>query len=396
MDGYKSAAKKRKKCRPQAVFLLGGNSHDPLNLQSIETNRLSNQITPNSSPYPKSFHKADKVQVLIPPDIRDPLNLSGPGSLHESDLVSPDILSNKKNKRKRTSSETQLDVSVSNFKEDEHKNSYSNEIVSPVVNPRFVRTQNHKGSNSLNNLNLNAAKKVTDFKQTKNEQIKTVSSSKACNYKYGNYNRYYGYRKICDVDPRLVLFSKALFKGKDVLDIGCNIGHITLTIARDFEPKKIVGIDIDDSLIQTAIKNIPRYVTEKVVKDESFPISMPLLFGPLSSFPDQFKQLGSSQVFPRNTFFVTVNYVPESDECLHFQQAEYDCILCLSITKWIHLNWGDTGIKRMFHRVYLHLRPGGTFILEPQSWNSYLKKSKLLVSFSRLFFSRTNSFFSLK
>ncbi|TNN37562.1 7SK snRNA methylphosphate capping enzyme [Liparis tanakae] len=65
------------------------------------------------------------------------------------------------------------------------------------------------------------------------------------------------------------------------------------------------------------------------------------------------------------------NYVLENDNLLVTQRPEYDVIMCLSVTKWVHLNWGDCGLKRLFKRVYSHLRPGGVFILEPQPWDSY-------------------------
>lgn len=50
---------------------------------------------------------------------------------------------------------------------------------------------------------------------------------------------------------------------------------------------------------------------------------------------------------------------------------QYDTIVCLSVTKWIHLNWGDDGIITLFVKIWRLLRPGGVFIMEPQPWTSY-------------------------
>lgn len=72
--------------------------------------------------------------------------------------------------------------------------------------------------------------------------------------------------------------------------------------------------------------------------------------------------------------------MPEDDACAVSQTPEYDVILALSLSKWIHLNWGDDGIKRFFKKVYHHLRPGGKFILEPQPFKCYSKKKKITVS----------------
>jgi 7SK snRNA methylphosphate capping enzyme len=48
-----------------------------------------------------------------------------------------------------------------------------------------------------------------------------------------------------------------------------------------------------------------------------------------------------------------------------------------SVSKWIHLNGGDAGLKHFFERVYRALVPGGTFVLEAQPRESYIKARKL-------------------
>ena len=75
----------------------------------------------------------------------------------------------------------------------------------------------------------------------------------------------------------------------------------------------------------------------------------------------------------------------ETDEQLEAEKEEYNVILALSITKWIHLNWGDVGLKRFFKRIFRQLRPGGRLVLEPQAWPSYKRKKNLTVSHLKRF-----------
>ena len=44
----------------------------------------------------------------------------------------------------------------------------------------------------------------------------------------------------------------------------------------------------------------------------------------------------------------------------------YDAVLALSITKWIHFNHGDAGIKKFFKKIFESLCEGGVFVLEWQ------------------------------
>lgn len=111
-----------------------------------------------------------------------------------------------------------------------------------------------------------------------------------------------------------------LYENKDILDIGCNIGHITLSVARDFRARSITGIDIDQKLISIARKNIKHYVKtvesprpdeaqvariSETKSSEFFPISMPILYGAIDipGFHDKPKGRG----FPNNVTFKQVS-----------------------------------------------------------------------------------------
>ncbi len=467
---------------PPTVFKLGGNIHDPLNLNGIGAN--PGQTTPISSPFPSPFPlpadksssrenaSKEKVEVLIPPNICDPLNLSCPNALNESDLISPTNFksgnnssygrqrnnsNSNSNKRRRTSSETEV-INEGAGKQQRSGSFHDSKLlfsrddsflgrrnttgaaaaaamnranreklnaerkISPVAattaaaaasaasasssggqagkssnhSKSFSRSNSSSQGGSTNAANRNqnrnrqqgpSSTATTDHQSSTNTHTsssseKPLPKNNKERFRFGNYNRYYGYRNSQHCDRRLELLPRDLIQGKDVLDVGCNIGHVTLTLARDYGPRRIVGVDIDPGLIEVAKKNVRHYITEAVVQREGMPLSMPLLYGPLANMPKQVQgeEKEESGGFPNNVFFFALNYVPESDALLEVQEEEYDAIICLSLTKWIHLNWGDAGIRRLFLRAFRALRPGGCLILEPQPWSSYQKKAKLTVS----------------
>uniref|UniRef100_A0A8R1E0D7 RNA methyltransferase n=1 Tax=Caenorhabditis japonica TaxID=281687 RepID=A0A8R1E0D7_CAEJA len=195
-------------------------------------------------------------------------------------------------------------------------------------------------------------------------------------YRYGNFDRYYGVRlNPGESDQRLAVFQKSWFERKAILDIGCNVGFLTLSIAKDFMPRRILGIDIDEHLIGVARKNIRHYCDHETNVAGKFPASFGTQLGPISQQTEAPRSFSTK--FPDNIWFKKENYVLESDELLDMIQPEFDVILALSITKWIHLNWGDDGMRRFLKRAYAQLHPGGRLIIEPQSFETYRKRAKM-------------------
>ncbi|XP_023516348.1 probable RNA methyltransferase At5g51130 isoform X3 [Cucurbita pepo subsp. pepo] len=183
-------------------------------------------------------------------------------------------------------------------------------------------------------------------------------------FPYGNYQSYYGYRlgqKFVE-DPRLKVFKKEWFEGKDCLDIGCNSGMVTIQIARKFNCRRILGVDIDPDRVDDAYRNLRR-ARINVGK------------------PDNGLELGASGASKRDTEASTsISSSKEHD--LHtdvsFQQQNfifsqyppekhYDTILCLSVAKRIHQNWGDVGWRLLPPGS----RQGGILVLEPQPLKSH-------------------------
>lgn len=473
-------------------FLLGGNINDPLNLNSLqdeEINRAMNAVTPKSSPIPTPPRRKGQIEVIIPPNIHDPLNLidCADDAEYEQQLCSPVKKGRKKRlKKKRTISATldssaeteniqnesanlnpeartpestsdsakippevpEVDSSksdseggsIANIKKDLSIDLSGKKDNAKGVAPKKRKSEDHshlakKFKHSMDKIvspvvpqpgawlkRTNSVVNKMKPRQNKgqDEAGKLKFKEKNKQFQYGNYNRYYGYRNLnCEIDHRLRVFSHHpyFFEGRDILDIGCNIGHITLSVARDFNARSVLGIDIDQKLINIARKNIKHYVKADEQSPnhysspqnyhpqiqwgddhatssnadsgstgggigrgdkkscEFFPISMPILYGAIDipGFNETYKGGG----FPNNVTFKQCNYILEDDSLVALEQPQFDVILCLSITKWIHLNWGDAGIKQAFRRMYAQLRPGGKLILEPQNWASYKKKCKL-------------------
>ncbi|XP_064461310.1 7SK snRNA methylphosphate capping enzyme-like [Ornithodoros turicata] len=393
---YSFKRRRREHFTPPTKFLLGGNINDPLNLASFadaEINKRANEVTPKSSPIPIPKHRR-QVEVIIPPNINDPLNLNS-GEDIEFPVVSP---RNKKRRRrhKRKSKSEDDDPGAQSAPEmstvdDEvpaqRKLSTPTKLALPAVRPdekvvdKIVSPVVPQGSPTKFPRRHNS--KSGTREPTRNQRRFSTSKAKPVHFRekdaqfqYGNYNRYYGYRNGGgQEDPRLFVMEESWFRDKDVLDIGCNVGHFTLSLARKFSPRKVIGLDIDGRLIKAARKNVRHYLTAELSGGMEFPVSMAICHGPIAAAALPGRR--ESITFPNNVFFVQGNYILENELLLETQRPEFDTILCLSLTKWVHLNWGDEGIKCLFKRMFLQLRPGGHMILEAQPFHSYTKKKKM-------------------
>jgi len=193
----------------------------------------------------------------------------------------------------------------------------------------------------------------------------------------------------------LALLSPTMFTGKCVLDVGCNEGWVTCEIAQSWGARKVVGVDIDETLIRGAwrrrrsvwslqspdeiasdtelqVEGRPiKRIRDVKTNPNYFPTSFEHSFGPLSIPPSQ---SWGRNVFPHNISFRTADWV--NDEIPEDKEG-YDVLVAFSISKWIHLNGGDNALMRFFRRVHSVLSSGGVFVLEPQSWDTYAKAKRM-------------------
>ena len=230
---------------------------------------------------------------------------------------------------------------------------------------------------------------------------------------HGNYKHYYGYREdgpSVSSDPRfavlrweeepatprapryrlatatasttpnaLNLRREEWFHEKKCLDIGCNDGSLTTEVARRFGCRYMLGLDIDAALVAAA-RRVSRARAEAALQEPSIgsrgvgerggegddgwgePSRRP------ASADDDRGAAWVSRFRDSRLFFRREDFAQDAHN-----DGGYDVISCFSVSKWMHLNHGDEGLRAVFFKVHSLLKAGGCFILEPQPWSSYRK-----------------------
>jgi 7SK snRNA methylphosphate capping enzyme len=198
---------------------------------------------------------------------------------------------------------------------------------------------------------------------------------------HGNYHRYYGYRvgrgKGLGEDPRLSAFRPEWFRGRRVLDVGCNEGLVSLDVAARFHAAAVLGVDIDPQLVAKAGAALTRYkkhygARAKAAAEGTGTAAASAGGGGGGGGGGGAE--GDARAALRALAavrFVQADLGSPAGGAALLTPGAFDVAMVLSVTKWIHFHVGDHGLKAFFHRLAAALSPGGLLILEPQPWRSY-------------------------
>ena len=353
MGRYHAAERLRERIVLPTRFLLGGNITDPLNLNSLcddEVNRSMNETTPISSPVPIPVHRME-VKVLVPANSADPLNLNAEDCDDSSNVKTESVTKSsgfrkrrKRNRRKKrnivsehqhqsseqmdleSSSKLEVEAELDKVADDAAVGDCSarhrrviDHIVSPVI-PQKTSKWKRRRTASDSRAETVAEDKLREPADGIRPEPKTRTRHKSRQlsghligphlplhfrandrkFSLGNYSGNGTVLGNC-TDHRLAYFSKEMFSGKDVLDVGCGVGRVSLCIGRDFGARRVVGLDIDRRVIGTALKNKLHFASAMLPDVARFPVSIRQRLGPLAS-----PQLRSCDTFPHNVTFSVV------------------------------------------------------------------------------------------
>lgn len=224
---------------------------------------------------------------------------------------------------------------------------------------------------------------------------------------HGNYKAYYRKRGF-DTSERISSFDVEWFRGNKCIDIGCNEGAVTLQMAQTFHPDHIIGIDLDPRMIDAANAALRRatYDASRAAAaisatvnsstdasqiattkrsnpflPRSIALTKTVALSSSSSTNSSTKSFGNTvEKYPYNVSFVCRNVIDFVSST-----SKYDVVSCLSVTKWIHLTEGDSGLMTLFQIIYRLTSPGGRAIIEYQPWSSYLNNKKTSATTLRVF-----------
>eukprot|EP00917_Polyrhabdina_sp_WS-2016_P032292 GHVP01068848.1.p1 GENE.GHVP01068848.1~~GHVP01068848.1.p1 ORF type:complete len:303 (+),score=57.26 GHVP01068848.1:361-1269(+) len=205
-------------------------------------------------------------------------------------------------------------------------------------------------------------------------------------FQHGNYHSYY-VRNKCKLDERLKTVVREfpeIFRKKRVLDIGCNEAIPIIQVASVFGAGRCEGVDLSRNLILTAVSHLRSFKEYSEASNSC--VKKPELENKLLSLhPVEVLDCAklcsweSAEEFPLNVEVRCADFLRSHLEKERIQLSsnnQYDVILCLSLTKWIHINEGDSGIQKLFNKISEILCEGGFLICQFQKFEEYRRPKK--------------------
>lgn len=294
--GFRAPPKRRRRANSENQsesvlpnhFLLGGNIFDPLNLNSLlQQDGLTNQETPQSSPLPP--RGGDPVEILVPRDITDPLNLkeAPPRRKRHRHRHSHSITESTANTTLNTTANTTADLSPLSCELNTALT--CREDLAPPPQRRHTHPPLHRRRRTTSTCITTVLPKPQPIRfetpQTGGAKADSLCQrgsrrrprpKRRSRYDFGNCSKFYGFAgcygdgegQVGGADPRVKLLEADWFRGKRALDVGCGAGHMTLFIARNLGPAHILGVELDTHLVQAANQNIRHFLSHDLVREE--------------------------------------------------------------------------------------------------------------------------------
>ncbi|XP_050362397.1 probable RNA methyltransferase CG11342 [Nymphalis io] len=160
--------------------------------------------------------------------------------------------------------------------------------------------------------------------------------------KFGNFINYYSFHsskeRINNLQPKIFPHTESEYI--HCLDIGCNTGELTEELyvyLKTVYPKtniKILAIDIDPTLIERAQERNTHNGISFVTRD----------------------------ITTENGCKLIQEYIKSE------KKKMFDIVFCFSVTMWIHINNGDSGLQKFL--IFLK-ENSKSIIIEPQPWKCY-------------------------
>lgn len=188
------------------------------------------------------------------------------------------------------------------------------------------------------------------------------------------------------------LNDESLFNGCRVLDFGCSDGSLLFEIAKAYKPCYLKGVDADSKLIESAASKARETTSlEKSNRNQQSNFRdvswVPLCFQSRCraslTIPDRLSR--RSVALPKDKIAPVFELENVIANITKYRLEQFDTLICLSLTKWIHLNWGDPGLMRLLLKIYNSLKIGGRLILDIHDWKSYKKKKNFSSTFQYTF-----------